>query len=132
MVPVCGEFESRAGGARATADRQEMLHSTAARSPPWRALTREAIASRPAELLHRGAEGDPRLDDARSGRRPAGRAGVIHTDFETGFIRAEIYTLKDLEELETEAAIKAAGKLRAEGKAYVMKDGDVCHFLFNV
>lgn len=59
-------------------------------------------------------------------------AGVIHTDFERGFIRAEVYTLPDLEELETEAAIKAKGRLRVEGKEYVVKDGDILHFRFNV
>ena len=59
-------------------------------------------------------------------------AGAIHTDFEKGFIRANIYTLDDLREYKTEAAIRAAGKLRAEGKDYVMKDGDIVHFLFNV
>jgi ribosome-binding ATPase YchF (GTP1/OBG family) len=59
-------------------------------------------------------------------------AGVIHTDFERGFIRAEIYTLADLEKLGSEKAIREAGKLRAEGKSYVMHDGDITHFLFNV
>ena len=59
-------------------------------------------------------------------------AGVIHTDFEKGFIRAEIYSVWDLEKYKTEKAIKEAGKLRVEGKSYVMQDGDVCHFLFNV
>ena len=58
-------------------------------------------------------------------------AGVIHTDFEKGFIRAEIYSLADLEKYKTEKDIRAAGKLRVEGKAYVMHDGDICHFLFN-
>ena len=58
-------------------------------------------------------------------------AGVIHTDFEKGFIRAEVYTLPDLEMYKTEKEIRAAGKLRVEGKAYVMQDGDICHFLFN-
>ena len=56
-------------------------------------------------------------------------AGVIHTDFEKGYIRAEVYSVNDLQEHETEAAIKAAGKLRVEGRDYVMQDGDVCHFL---
>lgn len=56
-------------------------------------------------------------------------AGVIHTDFEKGFIRAEIYSVDDLLEHGTEAAIKAAGKLRTEGRDYVMKESDVCHFL---
>src|SRR2546427_11385611 len=59
-------------------------------------------------------------------------AGAIHTDFERGFIRAEIYTLDVLKQYKTEAAIKAAGKMRVEGKNYVMKDGDITYFLFNV
>ena len=59
-------------------------------------------------------------------------AGVIHTDFEKGFIRAEIYSVADLEQFKSEKAIKEAGKLRVEGKSYVMQDADVCHFLFNV
>ena len=56
---------------------------------------------------------------------------MIHTDFEKGFIRAEIYSVEDLESLGNEKEIRAAGKLRVEGKEYVMHDGDVCHFLFN-
>ncbi len=56
-------------------------------------------------------------------------AGVIHTDFEKLFIRAEVYSVDDLVAHSSEAAIKAAGKLRVEGRDYVMKDGDVCHFL---
>jgi len=58
-------------------------------------------------------------------------AGVIHTDFEKGFIRAEVYSIADLQQFKTEKAIKENGKMRIEGKDYVMKDGDVCHFLFN-
>ena len=54
---------------------------------------------------------------------------MIHTDFEKGFIRAEVYSVADLQEYETEAAIKAAGKLRTEGRDYVMRENDVCHFL---
>lgn len=56
-------------------------------------------------------------------------AGVIHTDFVKKFIRAEIYRFEDLVALGSEAAIKAAGKLRIEGRDYVLQDGDVCHFL---
>ena len=55
-------------------------------------------------------------------------AGVIHTDFEKGFIRAEVFTLDDLEEFGSEQEIKKAGKLRVEGKAYIVQDGDICHF----
>ncbi len=59
-------------------------------------------------------------------------AGVIHTDFERGFIRAEIMAYDDLIELGSEQAVKEAGKLRSEGKEYIMADGDIVHFLFNV
>ena len=59
-------------------------------------------------------------------------AGVIHTDFERGFIRAQVYSLEDLKQHKTEAALKAAGRLRAEGKEYIVQDGDIMHFLFNV
>jgi GTP-binding protein YchF len=59
-------------------------------------------------------------------------AGVIHTDFERGFIRVEVYTISDLMEYGSEANLRAAGKLRVEGKAYEVQDGDVMHFRFNV
>ena len=59
-------------------------------------------------------------------------AGTIHSDLERGFICAEVYNCKDLFELKTEAALKAAGKLRIEGKEYVVADGDVLNIRFNV
>ena len=59
-------------------------------------------------------------------------AGTIHTDFERGFIAAQICNYNDLKELGSEQAVKAAGKLRTEGKTYVMQDGDVVEFKFNV
>lgn len=59
-------------------------------------------------------------------------AGVIHSDFKRGFIRAEVYAFDDIDKLETEQAVKEAGKLRVEGKDYVVQDGDVMHFRFNV
>ncbi len=59
-------------------------------------------------------------------------AGVIHTDFEKGFIRAEVISYEDFIEYGSEAAVREAGKLRVEGKEYVVQDGDVMHFRFNV
>ncbi|PVY42384.1 redox-regulated ATPase YchF [Pontibacter virosus] len=59
-------------------------------------------------------------------------AGVIHSDFEKGFIRAEVIKLKDYQEYKTEAKIKEAGKMAVEGKDYVVQDGDIMHFRFNV
>lgn len=59
-------------------------------------------------------------------------AGIIHTDFQKGFIKAEVYDFEDLKELGSEVAVKEAGKLRMEGKDYRMKDGDCVFFRFNV
>jgi hypothetical protein len=59
-------------------------------------------------------------------------AGVIHTDFERGFIRAQTIAFDDFIACKGEAGAKEAGKMRAEGKEYVVKDGDVLNFLFNV
>ena len=59
-------------------------------------------------------------------------AGIIHTDFERGFIRAEVISYNDLIECGSELKVKEAGKARLEGKDYLMQDGDICHFRFNV
>ena len=59
-------------------------------------------------------------------------AGIIHTDFEKGFIRAEVISYEDLVECGSELKVKEAGKARLEGKDYLMQDGDICHFRFNV
>jgi ribosome-binding ATPase YchF (GTP1/OBG family) len=59
-------------------------------------------------------------------------AGVIHTDFERGFIKAEVIGFADYIQYKSEAACRDAGKLRIEGKEYLVKDGDVMHFRFNV
>ena len=59
-------------------------------------------------------------------------AGVIHTDFEKGFIRAEVMKYNDFVELGSEQALKEAGKLKVEGKGYIVEDGDIMHFRFNV
>ena len=68
----------------------------------------------------------------RKGSTAPEAAGTIHTDFERGFIAASICNFKDLQELGSEQAVKAAGKLRLEGKTYIMQDGDVVEFKFNV
>ena len=59
-------------------------------------------------------------------------AGVIHTDFEKGFIRAEVISYTDYDNYESEVKVKEAGKMRVEGKDYIVQDGDVMHFRFNV
>jgi len=68
----------------------------------------------------------------RKGMKAPECAGVIHSDFQRGFIKAEVYRFQDMDELESEAAIREAGRMRMEGKEYVVQDGDVMHFRFNV
>ena len=59
-------------------------------------------------------------------------AGIIHTDFEKGFIKAEVISYQDIKEEQNEQKVKEHGKLRLEGKDYLMQDGDICHFRFNI
>ena len=68
----------------------------------------------------------------KKGTRAPQAAGKIHSDFERGFIRAEVIAFDDLKACGTMAAAKAKGLVRSEGKEYVMKDGDIVNFLFNV
>ena len=59
-------------------------------------------------------------------------AGIIHSDFERGFIRCETMSFEDLNTYGTELKVKEAGRMRLEGKEYIMQDGDICYFRFNV
>ena len=68
----------------------------------------------------------------RRGSKAPQAAGVIHTDFERGFIRAEVIKYEDYLKYKSEAAIKEAGKMGVEGKEYIVQDGDIMHFRFNV
>ena len=68
----------------------------------------------------------------KNGMKAPGCAGIIHTDFERGFIKAEIMSYEDLKKEGSEKAVKEAGRMRLEGKEYVMQDGDICYFRFNV
>ena len=68
----------------------------------------------------------------RRGLKAPQAAGRIHTDFEKGFIRAEVYSFEDIAKYRDEKILKEKGLIRSEGKEYVMKDGDICFFKFNV
>lgn len=68
----------------------------------------------------------------RKGMKAPACAGLIHTDFEKGFIRAEVMSYQDLIDCGNELKVKESGKMRLEGKDYLMQDGDICHFRFNV
>ncbi|HEY2586305.1 MAG TPA: redox-regulated ATPase YchF [Tepidisphaeraceae bacterium] len=131
VVPVCGKLEAELAELD-EADRQEMLQSMGLKEPALATLAREAYWLLGLQSYFTAGPKEIRAWEIPVGATAPQAAGVIHTDFERGFIRAEIYTLDDLKQHKTEAAIKAAGRLRAEGKSYVMHDGDIVHFLFNV
>jgi hypothetical protein len=79
-----------------------------------------------------GGQKEVRAWTVHKGAKAPQAAGEIHTDFEKGFIRAEVISYDDYVKYGSEAACKATGVMRVEGKDYVVKDGDVMHFLFNV
>lgn len=131
VVGVCGKLESELAELEEQ-DRTEMLQSMDLREPALATLTREAYRLLGLHSYFTAGPKEIRAWTIPIGATAPQAAGVIHTDFERGFIRANIYTLDDLRQYKTENAIKAAGKLRAEGRDYVMRDGDITHFLFNV
>lgn len=128
VVPVCGKLESELSELE-PADRKEMLESLGLKEPALATLTREAYKLLGLHSFFTAGEKEIRAWEIPVAATAPQAAGVIHTDFERAFIRAEIYTIDDLAQFKTEQAIRAAGRLRTEGKSYVMKDGDVTHFL---
>jgi ribosome-binding ATPase len=131
VVPVCGKLESELAEL-ADADRAEMLAAMELTEPALATLAREAYRMLGLQSYFTSGPKEIRAWTIPIGATAPQAAGAIHTDFERGFIRAEVYTLTDLQQFKNEPAIKAAGKMRAEGKSYIMRDGDIVHFLFNV
>lgn len=130
-VPICAKIESELSEL-SDADRLEMLQSLGMTEPALNRLARSAYKLLGLQSFYTAGPKEIRAWTVPIGATAPQAAGVIHTDFERGFIRAEIYSVADLEKFKNEKAIKEAGKLRVEGKDYVMHDADVCHFLFNV
>ncbi|MEM6313211.1 MAG: redox-regulated ATPase YchF [Planctomycetota bacterium] len=131
IVPVCAKIESELAELEEP-DRSEMLEAVGLSEPALATLAREAYRMLGLQSFFTAGPKEIRAWPVRQGATGPQAAGVIHTDFERGFIRAEVYSVDDLVEHKTEAAIKAAGKMRSEGKGYIMRESDVCHFLFNV
>jgi len=131
VVPVCAKLESELAELD-EADRKELLESVGLEEPALALLARAAYRLLGLQSYFTAGPKEIRAWTIPIGATGPQAAGVIHTDFERGFIRAEIYSVDDLQTHKTEAAIRSAGKLRTEGKDYVVQDGDVCNFLFNV
>ena len=130
VVPVCAKLEAEIAELD-EADRAEMLAGAGLAEPSLAALAREAYRVLGLQSYFTAGEMEVRAWTIPIGATAPQAAGVIHTDFEKGFIRVEVYSLSDLETYKSEKEIRSAGKLRVEGKGYVMQDGDICHFLFN-
>jgi ribosome-binding ATPase len=131
VVPVCAKIESELADL-APEDKKEMLESLGLREPALHSVARAAYTLLGLQSFYTAGPKEVRAWPIPVGFTAPQAAGTIHTDFERGFIRAEIYSVDDLVELGSEKSIKEKGRMRIEGKSYVMRDKDVCHFLFNV
>ncbi len=130
VVPVCAAIESELREMDEE-DRQEMLNDLGLEEPALNVLTRAAYHVLGYQSFFTAGPKEIRAWTIPIGAKAPQAAGVIHTDFERAFIRVEAYSVDDLIEYTSEKAIREAGKLRVEGKNYVLQDGDVCHFLAN-
>ena len=130
-VAVCATLESEIAELD-DADQSEMLESMGLIEPAVGPLARALNTLLGLSTFYTAGEKEVRAWPIPEGAPAPQAAGVIHSDIERGFIRAECYSVNDLFTLSSEKAIKEAGKLRSEGKNYSMQDGDVVNFLFNV
>lgn len=131
VVPICAKIEEELSEL-ADDERTEFLNEIGLDAPGLDRLIRAAYALLGLETYFTAGPKEVRAWTITKGMKAPQAAGVIHTDFERGFIKAEVIWWEDYISLEGEAGCKAAGKMRMEGKEYVVKDGDVMHFRFNV
>ncbi len=131
VVILCGKIEAELAEVPLE-ERGELLAAYGLAEPALHVLSRECYRLLGLQSYFTAGEKEIRAWTIRKGATAPEAAGVIHTDFEKGFIRAQVYTLEDLEQHGSEASLRAAGKMRQEGKTYEVQDGDVMHFLFNV
>lgn len=130
-VPICAKVEYDL--AELTPDEAaEYLHEVGLEEPGLNTLIREAYRLLGLQSYFTAGEVEVRAWTIPIGAKAPQAAGVIHTDFERGFIKAEIMSFEDYARYEGEKGCREAGRLRLEGKDYVMQDGDIAHFKFNV
>ncbi len=130
-LTICSQLEAEIALLEES-EKKEFLESLGATEPGLNRLIRESYKLLDLVTYFTAGEKEVRAWTIRRGTKGPGAAGVIHSDFEKGFIRAETYHCEDLFRLKSEQAVKEAGKYRLEGKDYVVKDGDVLFFRFNV
>jgi GTP-binding protein YchF len=130
-VPVCAKIESEIAELPEE-DRTGFLESLGLKEPGLNAIIRAGYGLLGLITYFTAGEKETRAWTVRRGAAAPEAAGVIHTDFERGFIRAEVQSFDDLRRLGSEQAVKEAGLYRVEGKEYIVQDGDVMFFRFNV
>jgi ribosome-binding ATPase YchF (GTP1/OBG family) len=131
VVPVCAAIEAEISQLE-EADRAEFLAELKLEEPGLNRVIRGGYALLGLQTYFTAGEKEVRAWTVHRGATAPQAAGVIHTDFEHGFIRAEVIAYEDFIAFKGEAGAKEAGKLRLEGKEYVVREGDVMHFRFNV
>ena len=131
VVPVCAAIEAEIAQLE-EGDRAEFLAELKLSEPGLDRLIRAAYRLLGLQTFFTAGPKEVRAWTVRVGATAPQAAGVIHTDFERGFIRAEVIAFEDYVGLRGEAGAREAGRLRLEGKDYVMREGDVVHFRFNV
>jgi len=128
---VCAAIEAEISQLE-DADRAEFLKDLGLDEPGLNRVIRAGYALLGLQTYFTAGEKEVRAWTVRKGATAPQAAGVIHTDFERGFIRAEVIAYDDYIALKGEQGAKEAGKLRLEGKEYIVREGDVMHFRFNV
>jgi hypothetical protein len=131
VVPVCAAIEAEIAQL-AESERAEFLAELGFEEPGLDRVIRAAYALLGLQTFFTAGPKEVRAWTVRVGASAPQAAGVIHTDFERGFIRAEVIAFADYLAGEGEAGARDAGQLRLEGKDYVVQEGDVMHFRFNV
>jgi len=131
-VVICADIESQVAALETPEDRGEFLESLGLAEPGLNRVIRAGYKLLDLITFFTVGPKEARAWTVKQNSKAPQAAGEIHTDFERGFIRAETIAYDDYVANKGEQGAKVAGKLRAEGKEYVVKDGDVFHFLFNV
>ncbi len=132
VMTICGKLESEISSLESEEDKIDFMEAAGIETSGLEQLTHAAYSMLGLRTYFTAGVKEVRAWTFKEGFKAPQCAGVIHTDFERGSIQAEVYHCEDLFKFESESKVKEAGKFRIEGKEYVVKDGDVMHFKFNV
>jgi ribosome-binding ATPase YchF (GTP1/OBG family) len=131
-VVICGKFEAELGAIDDLEEKQAFLDELGLKEPALSSLIHAAYGLLGLRTFFTTGPDECRAWTIHAGDPAPKAARAIHTDFEKGFIKADVYTFDDIVKYGSEAKIKVAGKYRIEGKEYIVQDGDVMFFKFNV